>query len=254
MILYFSATGNSAWAARRIAGALGDEVRDLFGPIREGDVSPMASARPWVIVTPTYAWRMPRLVEAWLRRAPLTGSREVYIVMTCGEDVGDAARYAAGLFAQKGMICRGCLGAVMPENYIALFATPARAEAMDIIRRAEGAVDEGIRRIRAGEDFPAPRAGVADRLKSGPVNRLFYPLFVHARKFTATSACVSCGLCQRVCPLGNIRLEGGRPRWGKRCTHCMACINRCPKEAIEYGRHSRGLPRYVCPDKEPDSP
>ena len=27
----------------------------------------------------------------------------------------------------------------------------------------------------------------------------------------------------------------------------MACICRCPKAAIEYGKHSRGLPRYTFP-------
>ena len=48
-------------------------------------------------------------------------------------------------------------------------------------------------------------------------------------------------------PLGNIKLADGKPVWGDRCTHCMACISRCPKEAIEYGTHSRGLPRYLCP-------
>ena len=26
----------------------------------------------------------------------------------------------------------------------------------------------------------------------------------------------------------------------------MACICRCPKKAIEYGKHSRGLARYTC--------
>ena len=36
------------------------------------------------------------------------------------------------------------------------------------------------------------------------------------------------------CPLNNIRLENGKPVWGKHCTHCMACICDCPKEAIEY--------------------
>ena len=47
-----------------------------------------------------------------------------------------------------------------------------------------------------------------------------------------------------VCPLNNIRLENGKPVWGKNCTHCMACICYCPKEAIEYGQKSKGKPRY----------
>ena len=33
---------------------------------------------------------------------------------------------------------------------------------------------------------------------------------------------------------------------GNHCTHCMACICRCPTEAIEYGKHSQGLPWYIC--------
>ena len=34
---------------------------------------------------------------------------------------------------------------------------------------------------------------------------------------------------------------------GKELYHCMACICRCPAEAIEYGKHGKGMPRYVCP-------
>lgn len=44
--------------------------------------------------------------------------------------------------------------------------------------------------------------------------------------------------------MNNIHLENGKPLWGKNCTHCMACICYCPKEAIEYGKKSRGKPRY----------
>ena len=72
-------------------------------------------------------------------------------------------------------------------------------------------------------------------------------MFVHAKKFQATNACTSCGKCAVICPLNNIRLTNGTPVWGKNCTHCMACINRCPTQAIEYGNHTKTLPRYTCP-------
>ncbi|AVQ95642.1 4Fe-4S dicluster domain-containing protein [Ethanoligenens harbinense] len=39
-------------------------------------------------------------------------------------------------------------------------------------------------------------------------------------------------------------LENRRPRWGKNCTHCMACIGACPVGAIEYKNHSKGKRRY----------
>ena len=66
--------------------------------------------------------------------------------------------------------------------------------------------------------------------------------------FRSTSACVGCGKCAAVCVENNIRLRDGRPVWGDRCTHCMACICGCPAGAIEYGRASRGKPRYQCPE------
>ena len=104
--------------------------------------------------------------------------------------------------------------------------------------------------IRSGKEFAEPDITITDRLISGIVNDLFYPVCVHAKKFYATDACISCGKCERVCPTQNVRLENGRPVWGKKCTHCMACICRCPEEAIEYGKHSRGLPRYTFPESE----
>ncbi len=90
-------------------------------------------------------------------------------------------------------------------------------------------------------------------MKSALVNPLFYRLIVKAKAFTVSDACTSCGHCAAVCPLGNIRLDGGKPVWGTECTHCMACICGCPTSAIEYGRASVGKPRYQCPDL-PDAP
>ena len=89
---------------------------------------------------------------------------------------------------------------------------------------------------------------MVDKLKSGPVNAFFYRFVIKAGPFRSTSACVGCGKCAAVCVENNIRLRDGRPVWGDRCTHCMACICGCPAGAIEYGRASRGKPRYQCPE------
>jgi len=137
----------------------------------------------------------------------------------------------------------------MPENYIALFTTPTEDKAMETIERAERVIDDAADCIKKDGKFARPKISFMDKMNSGVVNDLFYPVFVHAKKFYATDSCISCGKCVEVCPLKNIRLENGRPVWGQNCTHCMACICRCPKEAIEYGKHSRGLTRYTCKKK-----
>ena len=89
-----------------------------------------------------------------------------------------------------------------------------------------------------------------DKLKSGPINEGFYKFYVKADAFFATDVCIGCGACVEACPLNNIRLNNGKPIWDKHCTHCMACICGCPTEAIEYGKRSRGKPRYQCPKDE----
>ena len=93
MILYFSGTGNSEYAAKRIGRELRDEVLNLFERIRNHDYSEIHSDSPWVVVVPTYAWRIPRIVQEWLENAALTGNRDIYFVMTCGGSIGNAGRY-----------------------------------------------------------------------------------------------------------------------------------------------------------------
>ena len=246
MILYFSGTGNSAYAAKRIAKAIGDEWINLFDRIRNSDFTDIHSERPWVIVAPTYAWRLPRIVKKWLESTSLTGSKEIYFILTCGGSIGNAGKYLEKLCSEKKMHYCGCFGITMPENYIALFSTPTEEAALQMIAQAEKVIDRAASVIRNNDPFPQSDISFLDKINSGMVNDLFYSMFVGAKKFYATDECISCGKCVSVCPLNNVCLENGKPVWKNHCTHCMACICRCPKEAIEYGKHSRGLPRYTC--------
>lgn len=250
MILYFSGTGNSAYVAEKIGRQAEDETVNLFEKIRSHDFSEIHSDKPWVVVSPTYAWRLPRIVQEWLMKTKLTGCRNIYFVLTCGGNIGNAGVYAKKLCVSKGMQFYGCIPVVMPENYIALFTAPAEEETLAIIRRADEAIEKAALLIKTKEIYTQSDITWKDRMNSGIVNDLFYPVFVHAKKFYVTEACVSCGKCEKLCPLENIRLENGRPVWGKSCTHCMACICKCPKEAIEYGGHTKGLVRYSCPETD----
>lgn len=247
MILYFSGTGNSEYAAKRLGQALGEEVINLFEKLRDHDYSQLYSNTPWVIVTPTYAWRIPRFVQAWLAKTPLAQSKEIYFVLTCGGSIGNADKYLQKFCAAQKLNYRGCVEVIMPENYIALYSAPSQEEALELIQKAEEVLEQAALVIKNKGRFAPPVLALKDRVRSGIENAAFYPVLVHAKKFYATEACLSCGKCAGVCPLKNIHFEAGRPVWGEACTHCMACICRCPQEAIEYGEHTKGLRRYVCP-------
>ena len=230
MIFCFSGTGNSRYIAGRIAEAIRDEITDLNIKIKENDSSPVRTGRDVIIVAPTYAWRIPRIVSDWLSKTELIGAQRIWFVMDCGSETGNAAKYNRRLAQEKQLLYMGTAQIVMPENYIAMFNAPTEEQAEKTVKKAEPAITEAIAHIKAGEPFSAPRSSLYDRLK--------------ADAFYANSACISCGKCAEKCPLNNIILKSGRPVWGKNCTHCMSCICYCPAEAIEYGKKSTGKPRY----------
>ena len=244
MILYFSGTGNSRYAAQRMADALGEPLLCLNDRIKAGDTAPIETGARLILVTPTYAWRIPRIVEDWLLRTELVGARQAWFVMTCGSEIGSAAKYNRALCQARGIGYMGTAQLVMPENYIAMFNAPQPEEARQIVARAQPDIDRAIAAVRDGNAFPPPRDNLYDRLMSGPVNPIFYACIVKAKGFTVSDACTGCGQCARRCPTNSITIRDGRPVWGQGCTHCMACICYCPAEAIEYGKKSLGKPRY----------
>lgn len=244
MILYFSGTGNSRYVARRMADALHEPLCNMNDRIKAGDTAPVETGARLIIVTPTYAWRIPRIVQDWLLRTALTGTAQAWFVMTCGSETGSADKYNRALCQEKHLTCMGTAQIIMPENYIAMFNAPQAEEARQIVARAEPDIDRAIAAVRAGTAFPPTRDNLYDRFMSGPVNPIFYSCFVKAEAFTVSDACVGCGQCAARCPTNNITLQNGRPVWGGSCTHCMACICYCPAAAIEYGKKSLGKPRY----------
>mgnify|MGYP000511438926 FL=1 len=80
MILYFSGTGNSKYVAQRIADALGDTLFNMNDRIKARDSSPIETSERIVFVTPTYAWRIPRIVQDWLLKTDLVGAKWAWLV------------------------------------------------------------------------------------------------------------------------------------------------------------------------------
>ena len=249
MIVYFSGTGNSRYCARFLAQRLGDTAEDATPYLRSGGAAHLTAAQPWVFVCPTYAWRIPRVFRDFLRRSSFSGGKDAYFVMTCGSETGDAQRELPALCAALGLTYRGLFPVAMPDNYLVLFQTPAPEAARESLATVRPRLEEAARLIQRGETLDPLPVKPLDKLKSGIVNQGLYRYFIRTKAFYATDACVGCGKCQALCPLGNIRLQNGRPQWGQNCTHCMACISYCPTKAIEYGKASRGKARYHFPEE-----
>lgn len=250
MILYYSGTGNSRYAASIIAAQAGDELVCMNDIMRDRIQNPYIaryafhSDRPYVFVCPTYCWRMPRIVEQFIRQSRFEGCRDVYFYLTCGSETGAAAKHAESFCREMEFNFMGLSSVRMPENYITLFSAPSYDEAQGMIRAAVSQIESAGRLIGMAKPIVDPNEGTGIRALPTKLNSFFYKHFVNDKKYTVKDSCISCGSCAKVCPLANIVLEDGRPVWNGNCTQCMACISICPQNAIEYGRRSQNKRRY----------
>ena len=103
--------------------------------IRNNDHSLQNIQGTLVFVVPTYAWRIPRIVEEWIRLTAFKDVEEVYFVMDCGGNIGNAGYYNRKLCEKKGFNYRGTMEIIMPENYLAMFDTPEDEEAKRLLNR-----------------------------------------------------------------------------------------------------------------------
>lgn len=246
MILYFTGTNNSKYIAEFIADKTGEDVFSINESIKNRTAPTISPVGRLIFVTPTYAWRIPKIVEEWIEKTTFTGKNKAWFIMDCGGEIGSASKYISALCNKKGFEYMGVFPIKMPENYTALFYVPNKEEADSIVEKAVPKMDEAVGFLKENKRFPAVRNNLYDKFMSGPVNPIFYKFFVKADKFYSTDKCISCGMCVKVCPLNNIKLTSSRPEWGKNCTHCMACIASCPTRAIEYGKKSVKRNRYIC--------
>ena len=255
MIFYFSATGNSKYAAERIAAVTEDRVVSLRDAIRARSYRFSVGRDERIgFVAPVYFQGLPSILPFFLDKLRLEGYQEqyVYLVMTCGQWTGAAAEQLSKLLAKKGVALSAQFAVPMVDNYVPAFTVPDEEEAGRILDQAETCIDEVCRAVRSRG------AGDYNRCK-GPLPALqtaaMYPAYARGRStrpFVVTDGCIGCGLCQEICPCGAITLTGGQPAWTKpKCVQCLACLHRCPTGAIHWKKPDEDRGRYFNPRVEP---
>lgn len=284
MIFYFSGTGNTKWAASKLAAATREDLISI-APYMRADDSSHNLAEPFILkederlgfVFPVHGWRVPKLVREFIckmkiQREPSDASAEnkakaddslknrpfAYCVCTAGDSIGLTIENLNEVISQNPSLqalgiteVSSSYSLIMPESYIGLPFMDVDPKEREI-RKKENATQELA--VVCEEIFDR-KEGIS-RLVKGPIPWFFTKvvgvffenvLITDKRFHVEKDRCVKCGICANVCPVGDIKGGHGEyPVWlhHKDCLTCFTCYHHCPHHAIEFGNQTQKKGQY----------
>ncbi len=248
MIFYFSGTGNSQWVAEELARRLKDKA--VLIPKAKKEYK-LGNDEKIGFVFPIYAWSAPKIVFDFINRVRFENVNNpfVFFVCTCHTQTGTIDRIMKKALAKKGLPCQAGFSLRMPNNYLLapFVKTDSEKKKIQLLAQAQVHLDLIAEKIQKKKNVFQLRRGLGASLLSG-IGRPLFEKFMTVKGFYVTDACNRCGLCAKVCPVGNIRVTE-KPVWGDHCELCQACLNYCPQQAVQYGHYTKNKKRYVFSEK-----
>ena len=267
MIFYFSGTGNTRWAAIRLASATQERLIDIAEKMRRMKTSGANQTEPFILkegerlgfVFPVHGWRVPRLVRDFISRLVISGEKPfVYAVCTAGDSIGLTIENLNDTIAANTSLSKfgihevsSAYSLIMPESYVGLPFMDVDPKEKEIRKKEKSAQELEV----IGEEVFNRKEGV-HRLVKGfwpwfmtkVIGGFFEHVLITDKRFHVTKEkCVKCGICANVCPVSDI--EGGKgemPKWlhHKDCLTCFCCYHHCPHHAIEFGHQTQKKGQY----------
>lgn len=245
-VFWYSQTGHSYACALRAAEVLRQGGRAV-------ELVPLALAGPrdfqadqLLFCFPVNNFKVPVPFERRLRELPVDGGgREAFAIVTHAGIPASTAALFARLLAGKGLRLRSHLLVRCRTSYIPFAKWFAF---MNQVRQPDADALAGVERfVRAALIDGTDRRGA----RVNPLNPLHWfgqtspddgPKLLLGSRVFLREACVRCGQCAALCPVGAISMEADGMRCDeRRCIGCCGCFNTCPRNAW---RSTRFGPEY----------
>ena len=237
-IYWFSGTGNSLYAAKQLSADLGDPpLVQITNDIPTGAVGGEGIKIGFVF--PSYYGSLPRAVRAFVEKLDIKPGTYIFGVVTMGAVGQGSVGVLDKVLKAKGLRLNYGKGVHMPANYAVMY-NPADSNKSDKV------LDKADKRLTR---FAVEITSRLQSVKKLPVtaNNLYKNIEQLDAGFTVSGGCTGCGLCEKLCPVRNIKADSGKPKWLNHCERCMACISWCPAKAIDYENKTQTRRRYRNP-------
>ncbi len=246
IIYYFSGTGNSL----KIAKDLCEELEECqLAPIAKVFQQEQIVARSEKVgfICPLYFWGLPDIVVEFLKKIKFNNTNYIFAIVTRGHPgARSALSQINNLINKKSQTLNSGFYITMPGNFIINYKVIPDKKQRLLFNRARNKIIR-ISQIISSNEIRIEREqyDVAATIRNRNFRRRVHDC---DNNFSINDNCDSCGICEKVCPVNNIIMDKGNPRWQHRCQLCLACIHFCPQEAIQYGQETINRRRYHHPE------
>ena len=233
--LYFSGTGNSKYAVELFCKEYDKDAR-VFS-IEDSEARNAVSEADIIAVAyPIQFSTVPKILRDFIiDNKELWKGKKIFAIATMGLFSGDGSGILGRLFESFGAEVIGGLHLKMPDSIADEKALKRPLETnKELVKSAKQKIQDSVRQLKAGK--PTQEGlGFLYRMAGLFGQRLYfgYKTRNYSSKIKIDSEkCVGCGMCEKLCPMENITVQGKVAVSKDRCTLCYRCINRCPKQAI----------------------
>lgn len=262
MIFYFSATGNSLYAAKTIAQNLGEDIINIATIMNDSDADCTFNLKNDEVIGfifPLFAWSAPQMVFEFIEQVKFTNYNNNYTftIATFGQNIGRFDNFIKEALNDKNMNLNSAFSLNMPNNYIMVWD---EAKQIDCLKKAEERIGNICEILNERKDIfdietiingskasKGTGAEAAANMNEWFNNRLHDP-----SQFYVTDDCVGCKLCIEVCNGQTLTYPDKKPVWGDNCYKCLACLHACPNRAIQFGKFTESNGRYKNPNIDID--
>ncbi|MCM0237263.1 EFR1 family ferrodoxin [Bacteroides fragilis] len=239
-IYYFSGTGNSL--------KLSLDIASNFSNVKLFKIEPttkVAQSNSQMVgfIFPVYMGGLPNIVREFLENYSFEKGIYYFSIGTYYAYKGCAMSIVNKIMSDNGVYLN--YGNYLPSvgNCLKEYEV-SQKKRVKILKQAEIYTQDIINDLKKGKEKKHLQyCGLSDRLHKTLFNMLFSRSHL---KFTLENNCLSCRICEKICPVNNITLKDGVPQWGENCEACHACVHWCPQNAIHIGK-SKGRLQYHNP-------